>query len=130
MNTSQPEELVKIFTDFYSKVRKLEGKSYIVECCSGIAIDLLNSVSRDLNFIYDLYLVSDGLFGVSKNKGQWDGITADLVTGAAHLTFSAFSVTSDRVTVISLFSFSSVTLKSNINFFFLLTCDFNCSSNA
>jgi glutamate [NMDA] receptor subunit 3A, putative len=79
----------------------LEGKSYIVQCCSGIAIDLLNSISRDLNFVYDLYLVSDGLFGIPRSGGQWDGITADLVSGAAHLTFSAYSITSDRVNVIN-----------------------------
>lgn len=77
----------------------MEGKTYTVMCCSGIAIDLLNSVARDLNFDYDLYLVADGLFGVPRNGGQWDGITADLVSGAAHITFSAFSVTSARVNV-------------------------------
>lgn len=62
------------------------------------AADLLNAVSRDLNFGYDLYLVGDGLFGVPRN-GNWDGITADLMSGAAHLAFSAFSVTSQRVEV-------------------------------
>ncbi|XP_053206425.1 uncharacterized protein LOC128390693 isoform X2 [Panonychus citri] len=100
VNTSRPDELVYIFTDFNSDVRFLEGKSYTVVCCSGIAIDLLNTVARDLNFDYNLYLVADGLFGIPRNGGQWDGITADLVSGAAHITFSAFSVTSARVNVI------------------------------
>ena len=43
-------------------------------------------------------MVSDGLFGVPRN-GQWDGITADLVSGAAHMAFTAFSVTSSRIEV-------------------------------
>lgn len=98
VNTSLPEEIVSIFTDFNSGARLLEGRSYVVLCCAGIAIDLLNAVARDLNFGYDLYLVGDGLFGVPRN-GHWDGITADLMSGAAHLAFSAFSVTSSRVEV-------------------------------
>lgn len=72
-------------------------------CCSGISIDLLNAVARDLNFEYDLYLVADGLFGVPRN-GRWDGITADLMSGAADMTFTAFSVTSSRVEVSILFT--------------------------
>lgn len=93
-----PEELVVIFTDFNSRKRYLEGKSYVVMCCQGIAIDLLNSASRDLNFDYDLYLVADGHFGTNKN-GRWDGITGDLITGAAHVSFTAFSVTGERLEV-------------------------------
>ncbi|RWS26698.1 glutamate receptor ionotropic: NMDA 3A-like protein, partial [Leptotrombidium deliense] len=99
VNTSQPAELVAIFTDFNSQVRYFEGKTYVVMCCAGIAIDLLNAVARDLDFHYDLYLVADGLFGVPRNN-QWDGITADLVSGAAHLSFTAFSISSSRVKVI------------------------------
>ena len=99
MNTSQAEEMVAIFTDFHSSTgRILEGQSYHVICCSGVSIDLLNAIARDLNFDYDLYLVADGLFGVPRN-GRWDGITADLMSGAADMTFTAFSVTSTRVEV-------------------------------
>lgn len=99
MNTSQAQEMVSIFTDFHSSTDSvLEGQSYQVICCSGVSIDLLNAVARDLNFDYDLYLVADGLFGVPKN-GRWDGITADLMSGAADMTFTAFSVTSTRVEV-------------------------------
>lgn len=87
-----------MFIDLESGERRLEGRSYNVSCCSGISIDLLNAVARDLQFDYNLYLVSDGLFGVPRN-GQWDGITADLVNGAAHMAFTAFSVTSSRIEV-------------------------------
>lgn len=97
--------MVAIFTDFHHSRngRMLEGQSYQVICCSGISIDLLNAVARDLNFEYDLYLVADGLFGVPRN-GRWDGITADLMSGAADMTFTAFSVTSSRVQVRILFT--------------------------
>lgn len=98
MFTNIRDDLISIFTDFRSRRRNLEGKSYNIHCCAGISIDLLNAVARDLNFEYDLYLVADGLFGVRRN-GQWDGVTADIVNDLAHLTFTAFSTTSTRVQV-------------------------------
>ena len=98
VNTSSAEEIVSIFIDFNSGSRQMEGTQYTVSCCSGIAIDLLNSMARDLHFEYDLYLVADGLFGVPRH-GQWDGITADLMKGVAHMAFTAFSVTSSRIEV-------------------------------
>lgn len=99
VRTNIPEELVVIFTDFNSKKRFLEGKSYLVHCCTGISIDLLSSMARDLNFDYDLYLTADGSYGVNRN-GRWDGATADVMNGAAHLVIGAFSVTSERLEVI------------------------------
>ena len=98
VKTNRAEEIIALFIDFESGDRRLEGLAYNVSCCSGISIDLLNAVARDLQFDYSLYLVADGLFGVPRN-GQWDGITADLVSGAAHLAFTAFSVTSSRIEV-------------------------------
>jgi hypothetical protein len=101
VRTNIPEELVVIFTDFNSRKRYMEGKSYIVHCCSGIAIDLLNAAARDLNFNYDLYITADGHYGVNRN-GRWDGATADVIHGAAHLVFGAYSVTSERLGVSSI----------------------------
>lgn len=98
IDTNRRDELIAIFTDFRSNRRLYEGKRYIVKCCAGIAIDLLNAVARDLHFDYDLYMVADGLFGVKKD-GKWDGIVADLVHDVAHLSFTAFSTTSSRVWV-------------------------------
>ena len=69
------------------------GLLYNVSCCAGISISLLLSLSRDLGFSFDLYLVADGLFGSSRSR---NGIAADLVSGAAHMTMAAFSMTSAR----------------------------------
>lgn len=95
VRTNVPEELVVIFTDFNSRKRFLEGKSYIIHCCTGIAVDLLQAAARDLNFDFDLYITADGHYGINRN-GRWDGATADIVHGAAHLVFGAYSVTSER----------------------------------
>lgn len=98
MQTNVRDDLIAIFTDFRSQKRQFEGITYHVHCCSGIAIDLLNAIARDLHFDYDLYLVADGLFGIRKD-GKWDGVTGDLVNDVAHLSFTAFSTTSSRVQV-------------------------------
>lgn len=90
--------MITIFDD-YSNKKINQGISYNVTCCAGISIDLLVKISRDMNFTFGLYLVSDGYFGVSKEKGHWDGIVNELRTGAAHMAFTAFSVTSSRIEV-------------------------------
>jgi len=87
-----------------------------VHCCAGIAIDLLNEVSRDLHFDYDLYMVADGLFGVRRNK-SWDGITGDIVNDLAHLSFTAFSTTSSRVQVSALFILCPLSDPETFRFF-------------
>ncbi|XP_023210876.1 glutamate receptor ionotropic, NMDA 3A-like [Centruroides sculpturatus] len=97
VNTKDKEEIVKIFADFSAGRKK--SNEYNVTCCAGIAIDLLTSISRDLFFDYDLYAVADGFFGTYRSK-MWNGITADLISGAAHLTFSAYSMTSERSSVV------------------------------
>lgn len=58
-------------------------------------MDLLSSLARDLAFDFDLYLAADGSFGTDRG-GRWGGITADLMSGAAQLGASAYSVTSAR----------------------------------
>nr|XP_046909158.1 glutamate receptor ionotropic, NMDA 2B-like isoform X1 [Dermatophagoides farinae] len=115
--TNVRDDLISIFTDFRSQRRQFEGHNYQVNCCAGIAIDLLNAVARDLHFDYDLYLVADGLFGIRKD-GKWDGVTADLVNDVAHLSFTAFSTTSSRVQAIDYsvpFFYSGVSCLSSVS---------------
>ena len=40
-----------------------ESSQYKLACCDGLAMDLLTSVSRELKFEIDLFLVPDGYFG-------------------------------------------------------------------
>ncbi|XP_022235866.1 glutamate receptor ionotropic, NMDA 3A-like, partial [Limulus polyphemus] len=96
--TNRKDELVTIFMDYARG--KSEGSTYNVTCCSGITMDLLMDLARDLNFDYDIYLVADGMFGTSRGGKSWNGLTADLVSGATHLVFSTFSITSSRYEVI------------------------------
>ncbi|KAL3243367.1 hypothetical protein MRX96_020580 [Rhipicephalus microplus] len=93
--TADPEQLAALFAHYHQTRGAARHPLYNVTCCAGIAMDLLTSLARDLAFDFDLYLVADGSFGTDRG-GKWGGITADLISGAAHLAATAYSVTSSR----------------------------------
>ncbi|XP_069820417.1 glutamate receptor ionotropic, NMDA 3A [Dendropsophus ebraccatus] len=69
------------------------------KCCYGYCIDLLEKLSEDLNFDFDLYIVGDGKYGAWKN-GHWTGLVGDLLSGAAHMAVTSFSINTARSQVI------------------------------
>uniref|UniRef100_A0A3B4XK18 Glutamate receptor n=1 Tax=Seriola lalandi dorsalis TaxID=1841481 RepID=A0A3B4XK18_SERLL len=69
------------------------------KCCYGYCIDLLEKLGEDMGFTYDLYIVGDGKYGGFKN-GRWTGLVGDLLSGAAHLAVTSFSINSARSQVI------------------------------
>ncbi|CAG5867278.1 unnamed protein product [Menidia menidia] len=69
------------------------------KCCYGYCIDLLEKLAEDLGFTFDLYIVGDGKYGGFKN-GRWTGLVGDLLSGAAHLAVTSFSINSARSQVI------------------------------
>ncbi|XP_054275672.1 uncharacterized protein LOC128994876 isoform X1 [Macrosteles quadrilineatus] len=77
---------------------------YRTNCCYGLSMDLLENVAQELEFDFHLYIVADEAYGsrVVQSDGEvkWNGIVGDLVSGAAHMSFSALSVSSPRSQVI------------------------------
>ncbi|KAM4809026.1 glutamate receptor ionotropic, NMDA 3A [Rhinophrynus dorsalis] len=69
------------------------------KCCYGYCIDLLEKLAEDMNFDFDLYVVGDGKYGAWKN-GHWTGLVGDLLSGAAHLAVTSFSINTARSQVI------------------------------
>ncbi|KAJ8402060.1 hypothetical protein AAFF_G00372950 [Aldrovandia affinis] len=69
------------------------------KCCYGYCIDLLEKLAEDMGFDFDLYIVGDGKYGAYKN-GRWTGLVGDLLSGAAHLAVTSFSINSARSQVI------------------------------
>lgn len=63
-------------------------------------MDLLENIASELEFDFQLYIVADGLFGsrimTENGETKWNGIVGDLISGAAHMSFSALSVSSSR----------------------------------
>ncbi|XP_053320641.1 glutamate receptor ionotropic, NMDA 3B [Spea bombifrons] len=68
-------------------------------CCYGYCIDLLEKLSEDLQFEFELYIVGDGKYGARKGE-RWTGLVGDLLSGAAHMAVTSFSINSARSTVI------------------------------
>lgn len=59
-------------------------------CCSGLIMEILENVIKDMSIVYDLYAVADGTFGGFQN-GKWTGIVNDVYTGKADVGIQAMS---------------------------------------
>jgi ionotropic glutamate receptor len=53
---------------------------------SGLVIDLLMMMSRDLNFTYNLYFPPDGKWGGIEANGEWNGVIKKLLDGVGVCT--------------------------------------------
>ncbi|XP_037402530.1 glutamate receptor ionotropic, NMDA 3A isoform X2 [Pygocentrus nattereri] len=73
--------------------------SEIRKCCYGYCIDLLEKLAEDMQFEFDLYIVGDGKYGAWKG-GRWTGLVGDLLSGAADMAVTSFSINSARSKVI------------------------------
>ncbi|KAI6237838.1 Protein CBR-GLR-7 [Aphelenchoides besseyi] len=62
----------------------------------GVCIDLIEMVSKELNFTYELYLVPDGKFGSMEQTGNWNGMIGQLVSGEADIALGPISQISER----------------------------------
>uniref|UniRef100_A0A8C6VA09 Glutamate receptor n=1 Tax=Neogobius melanostomus TaxID=47308 RepID=A0A8C6VA09_9GOBI len=69
------------------------------KCCYGYCVDLLEKLSEDLGFEFDLYIVGDGKYGAWKG-GRWTGLVGDLLNGLADMAVTSFSINSARSQVI------------------------------
>ena len=51
----------------------------------GMMKDLLNHISKELGFRYEMYLVPDGNFGSKKESGGWNGMIGEVLKGVRDL---------------------------------------------
>lgn len=95
------------------------------KCCYGYCIDLLEKLAEDMGFTFDLYIVGDGKYGGFKN-GRWTGLVGDLLSGAAHMAVTSFSINSARSQVIDFTSpFFSTSLGILVS---MSLCFLSCTS--
>ncbi|XP_012939871.1 glutamate receptor ionotropic, NMDA 3A [Aplysia californica] len=87
-----------IVEDFQTDMKYL-GQLYTLHCCKGLAIELLDALSRDLNFRYVVYFQNETDFGTPED-GIWTGMVGDIISGTADIVAGAFSMTSERMNVI------------------------------
>ncbi|KAA3681637.1 glutamate receptor ionotropic, NMDA 2B [Paragonimus westermani] len=68
---------------------------YIDGCCSGLTMDLLIELMKDLNFEVELYEVADGLWGAWTPDG-WNGIIRTLMDHKADMAVTSLKITPNR----------------------------------
>ncbi|KAL4235673.1 Glutamate receptor ionotropic [Mactra antiquata] len=98
INTTSKHDIITALRD-YENGMKNESFPYIIKCCRGLSLDLLNRLASDLDFDYNLYIVSDRTYGNGTN-GTWNGMVRELMAGTAHMAVAAFSITLPRLKVI------------------------------
>ena len=100
VRTNLKTQLDDVFADFESGIH-VASRPYEVHCCQGLSIKLLDKLSADVGFQYQLYICADGEYGVpSHENSSWTGVVGDLVSGAAHMAVGATSITRSRSTVV------------------------------
>ncbi|XP_070196560.1 uncharacterized protein [Littorina saxatilis] len=86
--------------DDFTSLRRRRHVDYSVFCCKGISLEVLKKLSEDLNFQYVIYFVNDSNYGEFHNN-SWTGMVGDVIGGSADLIVGSFSMTSERMRVIS-----------------------------
>eukprot|EP00111_Clytia_hemisphaerica_P002813 TCONS_00007944-protein len=81
---------------FPKKISGLSGVRWIPACCSGLILDILQNVIKDMNVVFDLYVVEDQTFGGFHN-GSWTGIVQDVYTGKADVGVHAMTQLHQRL---------------------------------
>ena len=66
----------------------------------GLVKDILDELSREMNFTYDLYLVSDAIYGAKDENGVWQGLVGEIVYGRADLAAADLTINSPRSEII------------------------------
>lgn len=76
-----------LIVDFH-KGMKYPNRTYSVHCCEGLVIDVLQSLSSDIGFNYQVYISPDGMFGsFNSNTANWTGMVKELLDGMLPLIF-------------------------------------------
>ncbi|CAH8652859.1 unnamed protein product [Heterobilharzia americana] len=68
---------------------------YVNGCCSGLTMDLLMELMKDLNFDVEMYEVMDGFWGAWTPDG-WNGIIRDLMDNRADMAVTSLKITPNR----------------------------------
>lgn len=65
-------------------------------------IDLLNTLSRNLTFDYDIEQQPDGIYGHMSDNGTWHGVIGALVEKKADIGLGAFSYMAERIRAVDM----------------------------
>lgn len=63
---------------------------------SGFCVDLLDKLSEELSFKYELHLSPDGVYGIANITGHWTGMIGEVIAGKADLAIADITITENR----------------------------------
>ncbi|XP_053306595.1 glutamate receptor ionotropic, delta-1 isoform X2 [Spea bombifrons] len=66
----------------------------------GFSIDVLDALSQNLGFKYEIYQVPDGKYGNQLANGSWNGMIGELINKRADIAVSAITITPERESVV------------------------------
>ncbi|XP_053548014.1 glutamate receptor ionotropic, delta-1 [Bombina bombina] len=66
----------------------------------GFSIDVLDALSKNLGFKYEIYQVPDGKYGHKLPNGSWNGMIGELINKRADIALSAITITPERESVV------------------------------
>lgn len=66
----------------------------------GFSIDLMNELSDNLGFNYELKQVADSRHGTESDDGTWNGMIGEVVNGRADIATGDLTITKDRSEVV------------------------------
>ena len=82
-------------------------------CCFGYCIDLIRTLSTQLDFDYELYLVPDGLYGDIDSKQNWNGLMGEIVNERADMILAPFTLNPERAAYVDFtkpFKYQGITI--------------------
>ncbi|XP_028585122.2 glutamate receptor ionotropic, delta-1 isoform X5 [Podarcis muralis] len=66
----------------------------------GFSIDVLDALSKNLGFKYEIYQSPDGRYGQQLHNSSWNGMIGELINKRADLAISAITITPERESVV------------------------------
>uniref|UniRef100_A0A5K3FZK0 Lig_chan-Glu_bd domain-containing protein n=1 Tax=Mesocestoides corti TaxID=53468 RepID=A0A5K3FZK0_MESCO len=89
-NTSSSTAKNTVYND---KPETRKGRQ--LACCTGLTMDLLIELMKDLNFEVELYEVKDRLWG-GWTKDGWNGLVRELMDRKADMAITSLKITPNR----------------------------------
>nr|XP_006814677.1 PREDICTED: glutamate receptor ionotropic, NMDA 2B-like [Saccoglossus kowalevskii] len=77
-------------------------RDYFYQCCVGLCVDILEQLSKDLEFNFELHVVDDFSFGSPKGNGSWNGMIGEVMDGKADAAIASMQATKARAEVVDL----------------------------
>lgn len=66
----------------------------------GYCVDLMNELTKIVDFEYEIYTVPDGMYGSKDSNEEWTGLIGELVNTKADLALASLSVLPERELVV------------------------------